>query len=188
MSDDTVATPRLPAPMPAEQAKPDAGQPAPMPADQPKPDPKEPAPADQAKPDPARAAAPSAGQPAAPSPAKPGSAAARSPAVTRGATRVAKGVARRGAPNAVAAAAKPAKSASPPKEKVPDYRKLKLNADDVIGSVRKVNPWKEGTKGHGYYSLYKNGMTVSAAVKAGVPRGYVAWDVAHGFISLKSGS
>ena len=56
----------------------------------------------------------------------------------------------------------------------------------MIGGVRKVNPWKEGTKGHGYYSLYKTGMTVAEAVKAGVPRGYAAWDVAHGFITLKS--
>jgi hypothetical protein len=31
----------------------------------------------------------------------------------------------------------------------------------------------------------KSGMTVAEAVKAGVPRGYVAWDVAHGFITLK---
>jgi hypothetical protein len=69
---------------------------------------------------------------------------------------------------------------------MPDYRKLKLNADDVIGGVRKVNPWKERTKGHGYYKLYKSGMTVAEAVKAGVPRGYIAWDVAHGFITLKS--
>ena len=70
---------------------------------------------------------------------------------------------------------------------MPDYRKLKLNADDVIGGVRKVNPWKEGTKGHGYYDKYRGGMTVAEAVKSGVPRGYVAWDVAHGFITLKSG-
>jgi len=62
---------------------------------------------------------------------------------------------------------------------------LKLNADDVIGGVRKVNPWKEGTKGHGYYTKYRSGMTVAEAVKAGVPRGYIAWDVAHGFITLK---
>ena len=44
----------------------------------------------------------------------------------------------------------------------------------------------KGTKGHGYYAKYRGGMTVAAAVKAGVPRGYVAWDVAHGFITLKS--
>ena len=34
-------------------------------------------------------------------------------------------------------------------------------------------------------SPYRGGMTVAEAVKAGVPRGYVAWDVAHGFITLK---
>jgi hypothetical protein len=190
MSDETNATPRLPAPIAAEQMKPDAAQPAPAPAQQEKADAAESAPAQQVKPEPALAEQqkPDARHPT-PSPAaKPGSAAARrSAAVTRGATRVARGVTRRGAPNAAAAAAKPAKAASLPKEKVPDYRKLKLNAEDVIGGVRKVNPWKEGTKGHRYYGLYKNGMTVAAAVKAGVPRGYVAWDVAHGFISLKSG-
>jgi hypothetical protein len=113
----------------------------------------------------------------------------QSPAITRAPTRVARGVTRKGAPNTAAAAArqaKPAKLAAPAKAKVPDYRKLKLNTDDVIGGVRKVNPWKEGTKGHGYYKLYKGGMTVAEAVKAGVPSGYVAWDVAHGFITLKS--
>ena len=55
----------------------------------------------------------------------------------------------------------------------------------MIGGVRKANPWKEGTKGHGYYTKYRGGMTVAEAVKAGVPRGSVAWDVAHGFITLK---
>jgi hypothetical protein len=109
----------------------------------------------------------------------------QAPKVTRAPTRVARGVTRKGAPNAVAAA-KPTKTASPAKEKIPDYRKLTLNADDVIGGVRKVNPWKEATKGHGYYAKYRNGMTVSTAVKAGVPRGYIRWDVAHGFITLKS--
>jgi hypothetical protein len=100
-------------------------------------------------------------------------------------TRVARGVTRKGAPNAVAAA-RPTETASPAKEKIPDYRKLTLNADDVIGGVRKNNPWKQGTKGHGYYELYRNGMTVAKAVKAGVPRGYIRWDIAHGFINVKS--
>ena len=36
-----------------------------------------------------------------------------------------------------------------------------------------------------YYAKYRGGMTVGEAVKAGVPRGYVAWDVARGFITLK---
>jgi hypothetical protein len=45
--------------------------------------------------------------------------------------------------------------------------------------------WPHGTKRHGYYAKYRTGMTVGEAVKAGVPRGYIAWDVAHGFITLK---
>jgi hypothetical protein len=28
-------------------------------------------------------------------------------------------------------------------------------------------------------------MTVAAAVKAGVPRGYIRWDIAHELVSLK---
>jgi hypothetical protein len=36
-----------------------------------------------------------------------------------------------GRTHVVAAAARPAKATSPPKEKVPDYRKLKLNAEDI---------------------------------------------------------
>jgi hypothetical protein len=174
MSDETnmTAIPQLPAPAPAEEMKPDTAQATPAPAQQ------------QAEPD--------ATQPA-PTDATVESSAAvtatqQAPRVARGPTKVARGVTRKGAPNTAAAAksAKPAKAAAPAKAKVPDYRKLKLNADDVIGGVRKVNPWKEGTKGHGYYSRYKSNMTVAEAVKAGVPRGYVAWDVAHGFITLKS--
>jgi hypothetical protein len=166
MSDETntSAIPQLPAPAPAEHVKPDAAQPAPAPAGQPK------AEDAQSVPTPADAAG------------------KQSPAITRAPTRVARGVTRKGAPNTAAAAksAKPAKAAAPAKAKVPDYRKLKLNAEDVIGGVRKNNPWKEGTKGHCYYAKYRGGMTVAEAVKAGVPRGYVAWDVAHGFITLKS--
>jgi hypothetical protein len=52
---------------------------------------------------------------------------------------------------------------------------LKLNADDVIGGVRKVNPWKEGTKGHGYYAKYRTDMTVARrsrpAFRAAMSRG-----------------
>jgi hypothetical protein len=162
MSDETNtrAIPQLPAPAPAEQVKPTGEQSAPEPAENMKPDAAQPAPAPATR---------------------------QSPKITKAPTKVARGVTSRGAPNTAAAArsAKPAKPAAPAKPKVPDYRKLKLNADDVIGGVRKENPWKAGTKGHGYYSRYKSGMTVAEAVKAGVPRGYVAWDVAHGFITLK---
>jgi hypothetical protein len=167
MSDEnTHATPDAtqPAPAPVENVKPDAEQPAPAPAGQPKPEDAQ----------------------SVPTPAAAGK---QSPAISRAPTKVARGVTRRGSPHTTATTtrpAKPAKSAAPAKAKVPDYRKLKLNAEDVIGGVRKVNPWKEGTKGHGYYNLYKSGMTVGEAVKAGVPRGYIAWDVAHGFITLKS--
>jgi hypothetical protein len=165
MSDETntSAIPQLPAP--AELLNPDAEKPAPSPVEQPKPE--------DAQSAPATATVESSGP-------------RQSPAITRAPTKVARGVTRKGAPNAAAArSAKPAKAAGVPKEKIPDYRKLKLNADDVIGGVRKVNPWKPGTKGHGYYAKYRGGMTVAEAVKAGVPRGYVAWDVAHGFITLK---
>jgi len=41
----------------------------------------------------------------------------------------------------------------PAKPKLPDYRRLKLSADDVIGGVRAVNPWREGTKGREYYAV-----------------------------------
>jgi outer membrane biosynthesis protein TonB len=160
----TTADATQPAPAPAENVKPDTAPPAPAPAEQPKSDTAQPAPA-------------------------PAETTQRSPAVTRAPTRVARGVTRKGAPNTAAAAksAKPAKTpAAPAKSKVPDYRKLKLNAEDVIGGVRKVNPWKEGTKGHGYYAKYRGSMTVAEAVKAGVPRGYIAWDIAHGFITIKS--
>ena len=79
-----------------------------------------------------------------------------------------------------ATATRPAKAA-----KVPDYRKMKLSADDVITGVLAVNPWQPDKKGHGYYAVLKDGMTVADAVKAGCPRGYIAWNIAHQYIALK---
>jgi hypothetical protein len=118
----------------------DATQPAPAPVEHVKPETQQPAPAsaDQPKPEDAQFAPP------------PAAATQQSPAITRAPTRVARGVTRKGAPNTAAAAArqaKPAKPAAPAKAKVPDYRKLKLDADDVIGGVRKKQSVEGGHQG-----------------------------------------
>jgi len=69
--------------------------------------------------------------------------------------------------------------------KIPDYRKLKFSKDDVIVGVPAVNPWKSETKGAAYFKLIQDGMTVEEAVKAGCPRSYIAWNVAHGYHAIK---
>lgn len=50
--------------------------------------------------------------------------------------------------------------------------------------LAKDNPYREGTKGHDWFKKYKNGMTVEAAIAAGVPRHQVRWDVNHEHIAL----
>jgi hypothetical protein len=58
--------------------------------------------------------------------------------------------------------------------------KLKLTT-----GVLAVNPWQPDKKGHGYYAVLKDGITVAEAVKPGCPRGYIAWNIAHQYIALK---
>ena len=81
------------------------------------------------------------------------------------------------------AAAKAAK-ASAPKEK-----RSKYPAGSTIHIVVDKNPKKAGSKSEHSFSLYKEGMTVEAYLKAGGhdPSGNIAWDVAHKFIEVIPG-
>lgn len=55
-----------------------------------------------------------------------------------------------------------------------DEQKIKL--------LVKANP-KSGDSAK-RFAKYKNGMTIAAALKAGVWRGDLRWDVGHGFIAV----
>jgi hypothetical protein len=46
------------------------------------------------------------------------------------------------------------------------------------------NPKREGSKAHGRFAVYANGMTVAEAIKGGVLYADLSWDVGHGFIKV----
>ncbi|HVX90860.1 MAG TPA: hypothetical protein VHC20_04495 [Candidatus Paceibacterota bacterium] len=87
------------------------------------------------------------------------------------------------------AAAKPKKSAKSgnghtkiakargPKGKFSPAHKIKMLGE---------NPYRDGTKGAVWWGKYKNGMTVQAAIDAGVPRAQVRFDLKKKHISLAS--
>jgi hypothetical protein len=54
----------------------------------------------------------------------------------------------------------------------------------VISAV-KANPKKPGSAAHQRYNLYKVGMTVDEALKAGLRSEDIRWDSGRGFITLK---
>lgn len=55
----------------------------------------------------------------------------------------------------------------------------------VITSVAK-NPKKEGSAAWKRYKLYKVGQTLDGSVQAGVTRADIRWDLAQGFIKVRS--
>lgn len=59
-----------------------------------------------------------------------------------------------------------------------DYRKVLLKDDARLHLLVAENPWGASTKGHAFFAKYQEGMTVKEAVKAGVPRGYIKYDIA----------
>jgi hypothetical protein len=64
-------------------------------------------------------------------------------------------------------------------------RKPEYGDDDLIATVVKENPKKEGTKAHERFALYKKGMTVAEFIAAGGNRADLAWDVEHEFITIR---
>lgn len=63
-------------------------------------------------------------------------------------------------------------------------RKGKFSTEAVIKMLAKANPYREVSKAHGVFSKYKDGMTVSEAIEAGIGRAYIRWDLSHGHIEL----
>jgi hypothetical protein len=55
----------------------------------------------------------------------------------------------------------------------------------LITLLTKENPKRPGSSCYTRFTYYKTGMTVEAYLAAGGTRADIAWDVDHGFISLK---
>ena len=58
------------------------------------------------------------------------------------------------------------------------------HGEKVITLLVKGNPKREGSKAHGRYAHYKDGMTITAFVKAGGQRVDIKWDLDHGHIAV----
>ncbi len=59
-------------------------------------------------------------------------------------------------------------------------------ADTAVITLKvTVNPKREGSKAHGRYAFYKDGMTVGAALDAGVTTPDLVYDAKHGFITIQ---
>ena len=60
------------------------------------------------------------------------------------------------------------------------------NADtDTIHINTDVNPKRKGTTAHATFARYREGMTIAAAIKAGIPRADIRWDSKKRFIIIK---
>lgn len=63
--------------------------------------------------------------------------------------------------------------------------KRRFRDDQKIRVLVKENPKRKGTGGAKRFALYRSGMTVAAALEAGVTRADLNWDAAHKFIEVK---
>jgi len=61
----------------------------------------------------------------------------------------------------------------------PEYK------DEQVITVLVANPKREGSMAHGRFALYTSGMTVAAALAAGVRRDDFRWDTYHGYITIE---
>lgn len=57
-------------------------------------------------------------------------------------------------------------------------------SDGKISLRTEANPKRKGSKSYDRFAHYKNGMTVEAAVKAGVTYADLKWDTEHGFVAV----
>jgi hypothetical protein len=55
----------------------------------------------------------------------------------------------------------------------------------IINLLADKNPKRDGSAAHGRFAAYQTGMTVEAALAAGVTRGDLAYDAKHGYIEVK---
>jgi hypothetical protein len=60
----------------------------------------------------------------------------------------------------------------------------KFASGDKITKLVRENPYREGSKSHGVFKKYKNGMTVQSAIDAGITRAYLLWDVKKEHIAI----
>lgn len=77
-----------------------------------------------------------------------------------------------------------AKKAATPKKPAKTVVKKDAIDDRKITLLVKENPKRAGSASAKRFAKYKNGMTIAEAVKAGVTRGDIIWDKAHGFIKV----
>lgn len=83
----------------------------------------------------------------------------------------------------------PEKAAAPEKnaegeEKKGRGRNRKFQPEQKITILAKENPKRAGSTAAERFALYKNGMTVKAALEAGVKAADLSWDAAKGHISI----
>jgi hypothetical protein len=83
---------------------------------------------------------------------------------------------------AKAPAKKAAKTNGAPKAKVGPKGRFALT--DKIKVLHKESPFRKGTKAEGWHAKLKDGMTVEAAVAAGVPRHHIRWEDTLGHIKI----
>ena len=70
-------------------------------------------------------------------------------------------------------------------EKTPSKgRVTKFATTDIITIAVAANPKRPGTPSYDRFEAYTTGMTVQAAMDAGVKREDLNWDTAHGFITI----
>ena len=67
-------------------------------------------------------------------------------------------------------------------------RKGKFTTDAVISLLVEGNPYRETSKAHGVFKKYKDGMTVTEAINAGIGRAYIRWDINHQHIEVSEPS
>jgi hypothetical protein len=60
-----------------------------------------------------------------------------------------------------------------------------LAADSKIRLIAKSNPHRKATNDFGKFKKLSTGMTVEAAVAAGVDRGYLRYAAAHSILALR---
>lgn len=81
--------------------------------------------------------------------------------------------------------AKPAKTTKPVAKAT--ARAKRLAPDAKVRLLTKENPHREGTRLHKLWSLYKTGMTVQAALDAGIPAINLRYLAARKIIALGRG-
>lgn len=83
-----------------------------------------------------------------------------------------------------AAPAKKGKGKAPPAKGDRPGPKGLFARGDKIKLLTKENPFREGTKCANWWAKMKDGMTVDAAIAAGVPRHHIRWELTLGNVKI----